>query len=279
MSSLDRRTGNIRHADTESRSYALQQWLLQSLPTCNKIMLPDGGVLLDDDEYKALDEETIFRLPFRQTVFEYRTNEPVYMPPHEYIGTKKILFCVEYTKDDAGAELRYAKDDENPEFISVISVTYIPEIAVWAISPPITIHCKHGVTRENGEVGVYMAFDKRQTEEYKEEHTSAFRAIMSVFNAMQCSNVTLHKSRHKKHNKKIKMKHALPFDDYYTLVFNTHHKASKQTGKIDSRRHPREHLRRGHIRRCASGIKTWVNAAIIGAGNNGGTITKEYEIQ
>lgn len=41
---------------------------------------------------------------------------------------------------------------------------------------------------------------------------------------------------------------------------------------------PREHLRRGHIRRLEDGRKFWINAAVVAAGN-GGKIHKDYGIR
>ena len=44
-------------------------------------------------------------------------------------------------------------------------------------------------------------------------------------------------------------------------------------------RSPREHLRRGHIRRLADGRRIWVNAAIVGAGKGVGVVSKDYALR
>jgi hypothetical protein len=49
-------------------------------------------------------------------------------------------------------------------------------------------------------------------------------------------------------------------------------------GQGGTHRSPRQHLRRGHIRNLQSGKKVWVNAAVVGAKENG-MIKKDYAIK
>ncbi len=73
---------------------------------------------------------------------------------------------------------------------------------------------------------------------------------------------------------------ALPFDEYHVLTVaipSAKASVNNQAESIGDRHSPREHLRRGHIRRLQDSRKIWVNAAIINAGV-GTKIHKNYAV-
>lgn len=95
--------------------------------------------------------------------------------------------------------------------------------------------------------------------------------ILSFINALSCSNVRT--ARHEP--KKSKPKSALPFDAYHVLTIGTTG-VSRIAPGIGAHRSPREHLRRGHIRRLDDGRRIWVNATVVAAGRGAGVVTKDY---
>jgi hypothetical protein len=97
-----------------------------------------------------------------------------------------------------------------------------------------------------------------------------------MLNALACSNVHIERSEPKKSSKKIKS--ALPFDTYHILTIDVpgNSGGGMATG---SHRSPREHLRRGHIRRLGDGRRIWVNATVVAAGRGAGVVTKDYAIR
>jgi len=93
---------------------------------------------------------------------------------------------------------------------------------------------------------------------------------------LSCRNVHTEKSLPKKTSVAMNAgkKNAVPFDAYHYLVIDTA-KKSESSGVGGSHASPREHLRRGHIRRLADGRRIWVNATVVSVGN-GGVVEKDY---
>ena len=71
---------------------------------------------------------------------------------------------------------------------------------------------------------------------------------------------------------------ALPFDDYHVLTINVGGQGQREGAANGSHRSPREHLRRGHIRRLQDGRKLWVNATVVNPGV-GAKVMKDYRME
>jgi hypothetical protein len=101
-------------------------------------------------------------------------------------------------------------------------------------------------------------------------------ALLNLLNVLSCRNVHTEKSLPKKTSMAMNAgkKNAVPFDAYHYLVIDTP-KKSESSGVGGSHASPREHLRRGHIRRLADGRRIWVNATVVSAGS-GGVVAKDY---
>jgi len=78
-------------------------------------------------------------------------------------------------------------------------------------------------------------------------------------------------------NKSAVKRGALPFDEYHILTLDGHTKTTGNSKTFGDRRSPREHLRRGHIRRLEN-KKIWINSMVVNAGNHG-KIHKSYELE
>ena len=102
-------------------------------------------------------------------------------------------------------------------------------------------------------------------------------ALLSMLNALGCSNVHIERSESKNSGKKIKA--ALPFDAYHVLTIDVPGRHGERTGAGGDHRSPREHLRRGHIRRLADGRRIWVNATVVSVGRGAGVVTKDYTVR
>ncbi len=104
------------------------------------------------------------------------------------------------------------------------------------------------------------------------------RATLELIEALSCSNVKTERVQQASPtvNTKRQKNGKAPLLDYHVLVLD-HPTAA--TGKpvqlIGNRASPRQHLRRGHIRRYPE-HKVWINAQIIGAAENG-VIRKSYD--
>jgi hypothetical protein len=98
-------------------------------------------------------------------------------------------------------------------------------------------------------------------------------ALMDMLNALSCSNVETTRI-HSKQGAKVK--HGLPFDSYHVLTIKQSATSAREA-LGGSHRSPREHLRRGHVRRLESGSRIWVNATVVNPGV-GAVIAKDYRM-
>jgi hypothetical protein len=139
-------------------------------------------------------------------------------------------------------------------------------------------------------MGDMYAHVVKQLGEREAENTSfqssgkAAFALLEFLEALSCSNV-----RHEIAQATDPAKNArrirdgkLPIYETRVLTVEVPRKVAAQKGSHGTGTHasPREHLRRGHIRRLPPDHtrKIWVNAAIVGAGNHG-RVDKTYRIK
>lgn len=244
--------------------------------TSTKFILPAGGRLYDDKELRALDESVSLRLPYPYICLEYHSNGKE-RAEDEPIG---FLNCVpQYeTKDFAKAPKRVVYARERSGYIVVTVAFWTSHDGAWRILPecsiPVTGYIDRGLPLFNGRVAIKAGFaDSRvPLSDYMDE----IGTLLCFLNVLQCSNVHVERSESKKAGKKVKA--ALPFDTYHILTIDVPGKAGDgfSTG---GHRSPREHLRRGHIRRLADSRRIWVNATVVAAGRGAGVVTKDYALR
>lgn len=103
------------------------------------------------------------------------------------------------------------------------------------------------------------------------------RAVLELIEALSCSNVNIDNVPPRKLNKSSLKRGAAPFDEYKILSVKGRSDHKNTGAAIGSRMQPREHLRRGHIRRHATAGNIWVNSMAVNAGI-GGKIHKDYAL-
>lgn len=244
--------------------------------TSTKFILPDGGRLYDDRELRALDESVTLRLPYPYLCLEYHSNgreramdEPIGLvngvPQYEREGAVSAPKRVVYARERGG-------------YIVVTVAFWTRHDGVWRVLPecaiPATGYIDRGSVSISGRPSIKVAFKDPRVpiSDYMDE----IGALMCFLNVLQCSNVHVERSKPKNAGKKIKA--ALPFDTYHILTIDVPNKAGDGAA-IGGHRSPREHLRRGHIRRLADGRRIWVNATVVAAGRGAGVVTKDYSVR
>lgn len=266
--------------------------LLQVAAQSPKFLLPKGGRVLSDG-LRGLPEE--LRLPFDSIVIEYQSNDGVgasellYGRDNTYLSPKRIVVAAQL----------------NPKALVVYSIVnvFVPGKIAWVMQPFFA-----AVRRaEPGEIEQGRAVHLQGTEvvgdpvqdlvvelcptgtlapsHNKEWERIAYvnmldevHAVLELIEALGCSNVTHEALPVRKQNKSAAARGALPFDEYRVLVVN-----ARQQGRAGARgeiphRSPREHLRRGHIRRLSDGRRLWINATVVNAGTKG-KITRHYALR
>jgi hypothetical protein len=225
-----------------------------------KFMLPDGGLLMDDPELRAIDEKIDLRLPHKFIALEFMHADS---GNQDDVLTRRILFARE--RDGfiqfSGCS-RQIHDD---------IWVWLPECAI-----PITDYLDRGNKSGLAIIKIRpLAPDANNPSLY---HLYV-KVLMCFLNALACSNVHIKRNESTKSGKKVKA--ALPFDSYHILTIDpgkTGELANVATGG-GSHRSQREHLRRGHIRRLADGRKIWVNATVVCAGRGFNKVEKDYRIK
>lgn len=103
--------------------------------------------------------------------------------------------------------------------------------------------------------------------------------LLELLEALSCSNVTQEVAQEaRKKGSPIKSKY--PKYEVKTLVVTTHtaKHARRTDGAGGIHASPRQHLRRGHIRRLHDGRKIFVNSCVVGSAE-AGVIGKDYKVK
>jgi hypothetical protein len=223
-----------------------------------KFILPANGILIDDAELRALDDgEGSLRLPFDVLALEFQG------APGKAIsdGTKCVVFCRSMGEDAPG--------------VQVFPASWNKANGTWRAHDEFLIESLAKTGSERGGVRISMQRATfRGTDDGILREFS--RVVLAFLNAMACANVRAERSLPRKAGKKVKA--ALPFDTYHVLTIDVPGQAGDGAA-TGGHRSPREHLRRGHIRRLADGRRIWVNATVVAHGRGGGAVTKDYAVR
>lgn len=239
------------------RSVAAYSGALQIARGAEKFLLPPGGLVLIDHEFRALDADMELRLPFPAVALEYE-NGPL----------RCILIAVEYDDEIVVQPIIRSKDSQ----WSVLFRAAIPTRGFLSqLGDEVRINVYPSTDDRDREV--HLLADGEDRTEFVSFHEVPL-VLMQWLNAMQCINVKVESSPARKQPKASKG--ALPFDSYHILTIPQ--PARDGEGQGGSHRAPREHLRRGHVRRLESGAKVWINATVVNPGV-GGKVTKDYSLR
>lgn len=252
--------GDIRKPGLPEDNRGILSHAIDLAQASQKFLLPDGGRIYDDKEYRSLDENEPLSLPYPFIALEYSRQRDVIAESAETYSSKVIIFARQ--RDDA---------------IVFMPVIWLDRYGFWGPMPEAAIPRVGYLDREktfNGytAVRIEIADTRLPLSDYSDEAGS----LLCFLNILQCRNVHVEQSRPKNHGKKIKA--ALSFDTYHVLTIDAPGK-SGEGAATGSHRSPREHLRRGHIRRLGDGRRIWVNATVVAAGRGAGVVTKDYAVR
>lgn len=248
-----------------SRRHADQ--FLHVLSLCKasqKFILPENGRLFQDNELRALDADQELRLPHPFIALEYEiTGDWIGFDPDAI--TKDVVFAWEVDDGVLVQRVGFSRAQGQWGIGNVYKVPrtgYLMDVSASghrqfvihpyagnAFAPPDPTPDWHGASQ-----------------------------LLCLLNALSCSNVRVDRSEGSKTKKAMRKKGALPFDEYHVLTIDAPGRSIGGGSSFNvSHRSPREHLRRGHIRTYESGLKIWVNAAVVNPGV-GGKIAKDYRL-
>lgn len=229
-----------------------------------KFILPPGGKLFEDVGLRGLDNDVPLRLPHPFIALEFEVTAKDKKEP-EIPGVSErtnamIVFAREVEGCIVFSSAHRFVSDGSWEPLSGGSIEMVGSRRGELV---------------DGQVAMEAFLDDVST---RDANIGPMQTVLHFLNAMACSNVTAIKSSAGKAQKNKRKKDALAFDDYHILTINLPSRMYGDGCGIDgSHRSPREHLRRGHIRRYENGLKIWVNATLVNAGV-AGKIHKDYRL-
>lgn len=267
--------------------------------------LPDNGKLLNDAA-KGIRSE-LLRLPYKSITIEYYVNGDMYDPGNKLLTAdypKRVVLAREvdanlFRQFDVKGMIRNIKDDV---FIVVFSAcadsngVWVPDPLGFAVRQkwdnvesaqmiqPLVNKTIKGVDFAGLPIPLCPSLIELSIANYGEElgirhlmHNISLevRAVIELCEALSCKNVEPSLYQKSANNKKRIAKGKLPIYETKNLVVRSSSKkyANSSPANYD-RNSPRQHLRRGHIRRLEAG-NIWVNSCVVGD-QDLGVIDKTY---
>lgn len=268
-----------------------------------KFLLPLGGKVFDiHADLREVPDEV--KLPYNEFIIEYTSQ--VHKDDLDYLtgGEQRVprkFDGLEQIPYSSVVLVKQLETEFEVRVITLFSGDGNGENEIWQI-PPFTARLENKINRNAPEpdLGLEISMDDKAPEFVNSDAFETYTKFPDTFNklfklvylepifavlelvvALECKNVTHHGTEPRKLNKSAKKRGALPFDSYRTLTVITNGKTEKMVTNNDTggdRHSPREHMRRGHIRTCASDIKTWVQPTVVNAGI-GNVLNKDYRIK
>jgi hypothetical protein len=218
-----------------------------------KFELPENGIALSDYTFRAIPNGGIGAvLPFPDIALEYHRPKPQEMSNAETFGTKCIVLARQFADNGEIIVTDICYDEVNKNWMSSGSAI-IDTAGEW-------IHQNNG----NGVEFGLRPIDSHESHFNQNAVLQSVAVLASVLNALACANVT---TRISKNTIRQKLD-ELPYDDYRVLTFTPHKETSGDSrgGRRDVVRIPREHVRRGHVRRLSEMKHVWVSSCVVSAG-------------
>jgi hypothetical protein len=253
-----------------------------------KFVLPENGRIFET-KFKAL--PSYLKLPYEKIVIEYFVSaeggmsEELYGKNSITPAPKRIVFAQQLDEFIfVMAAVAYKKSGDDQWQLMPYTGRVYSDIEggkqKWAGLPPEGLDNEmiEGVCVSYSPLGgiAQKMFGKEWENHAYTDMADEVSAILSLVEALACKNVGVEKLPTRKMNKSALKRGALPFDDYHVLTVTSDSGSSGHELKGGARS-PREHLRRGHIRRLNSG-NIWVNSTVVNAGSRG-KIKKIYELE
>lgn len=237
-------------------------------------VLPDRGRVLEDGLRGLTGIE--MRLPFPSITASYYTpNTAEQLSGFECAPHKITLFAKEMLQNEQWVIQIYAVHDLG-EFWSAgihcgqVSGIFSDEskIQTALVTPEFTA--------ADISDGILSETDRQRS---KEGFYAEIAALFELLEALSCSNVThepIEKINPAVNARRIR-DGKLPLYETRCLIINAGKQTAAGTAHGGTHNSPRQHLRRGHIRRLPSG-NIWVNSCVVAANSLLGKIDKSYAV-
>lgn len=219
-----------------------------------KFALPDGGRLVEQIDPDT-DPGALMRLPFPTTVLEFDYLNP---EPKSGRGQGYVIVASECIADAARSIKLNVMYQENDVWLPLRGdLIWNPQqsaVRIWADVP---------------------GWDAPSASDVRLFVAGCGSVLISFLTVLCCSNVSKERvPANAFQNSKRTKAGKVALYDYWVLTIPGGNSAGPDCGGGHSS--PRQHLRRGHVRRIGAGKTTWVNACVVGWGP--GVVEKDYRM-
>lgn len=292
----------VSRADLKQSDKLMFSWLANTLQGGVKFVIPDANMIFDGgDTTRGME---LVRLPYPVTVLEYEVEGAI--GDEQVVAPKRIALCISPSspsldtiqglfRDNQSEVL--TRDDEDGIYIvamfELAGAWFVPPVLSFVRSEPDPTENPRRTASNSrwaqqfrmlplpieASLQSYSGTGKQIADDLLHDVHDEVNSAVTFCKLMNCSNV--HEQvipAPKAINAARARKGKLPLFEYRTLVVDVTSIArdrSDSQGERSERASPRQHLRRGHIRRIADRV-VWVNAAVVGAH---GRIEKTYCIK
>lgn len=240
-----------------------------------KFVIPDGGLILDDNLRGII--STPVRLPFEVTVIEFAVT-PYASKPDHYTMHKVVILCVEFGEDGDFKihPMMYLMGAGESFWMPCAYEAVVPFEDQLQLKEDGRVAFKTTII-SSGALVDGIGTGKEHV--HKEVVSKCIESTYELLEALTCTNIeqSIYQPASPKNAQRIKS-HKAPIYETRCLTLKTTKKESFGGGDgASSHKSPKQHLRRGHIRRLEKG-NIWVNSCVVGDASNG-IIDKYYKIK
>lgn len=266
--------------------------------------LPDNALIFDDS-LRGLRGASV-RLPFQTITIEYFAEDnPTQRNAELKIARKRLVYAFEASAEQIGPELQLAYPEADAwifvyGFYANEAGVWSPCLCSWAM--PSTWDCVENTSpvaeplipsKESIKmIGYPVPFMGQMFDQAVKAYgtdkaityvthdiSGEVRAVLELCEALSCSNVS-HEPIEKVNpavNARRVRDGKMPLYETRRLVINAGQPTASGQGAGGTHASPRQHLRRGHIRRLPTS-NIWVNSCVVGSAENG-ILHKDYAVK
>lgn len=280
---------------------------LKLMATATKFILPEGGYYVDWSDPTKKELESI-RLPYPVVTLEFAVGKGVTeLKPGQKRSSQRVLVCFEQEKQGRlGFNLiSFARNDEDKSWAGSPMVMFYPydnsmSVVDKSEVPPDVVEMMGEQAKKKSSFTLFEVVCvtpmQRTFEVFAQRagrDLASFERILALelgqdlgvvlefLNVLNCANVEIVKIEESKAlNKKRARQGKIPFFEYKQLMVRPgkSYVKGKKEGILEAwRNSPRQHLRRGHIRRLQKGTRIWVTSHLVGDPQKG-RVEKEYRM-
>lgn len=248
------------NADVRKR---ILEKLHSRITACPNFNMPDNGYIFGKENIDTKDCD----LPFKE--FCYSTAHTV--NPDGTIGNKVICKTLIFITRNTDFDIDQVEKTYAMYFV------YSPDTKLWVLLP------FYALINDGFNGGDILFFgDREKNKEDGKQIAQVVADFMLILNelltALSCKNVeqTIIQKADQKLNDKRVRNGKLPLLDERILTIKANKKISGTGTGGGTHQSPKQHLRRGHIRRLETG-NIWVRSCVVGDASKG-IITKQYKV-